>query len=178
MSQSIQTFGEFERAAWDNPALADKYHEHLSALTRQSIGALLDAAKVGSSSRVLDVATGAGYVAEEAARRGADPIGIDFSGARVEMARRTYPHVRFEQADVQALPYNEDTFEAVVNAFGMCHLPEPDVALREAQGRWLDGFHGVGRARARGRLRSGLRGHPSPWFVGRGTTCRAQLLFV
>lgn len=132
MSQSAQTFGDFELAAWDDPALADKYHAHLSALTQQSIGALLDAAKVGPSGRVLDVATGAGYVAAEATRRGADVIGIDFSGAQIEMARRTYPQVRFEKADAQALPYGEGTFDAVVNAFGMCHLPEPDSALREA----------------------------------------------
>ncbi|SFN01207.1 class I SAM-dependent methyltransferase [Variovorax sp. OV329] len=132
MSQSPQSFGEFEHAAWADPTLADKYHEHLSALTRQSIDALLNAAKVGPAGRVLDVATGAGYVADEAVRRGADATGIDFSGAQVEMARRTYPQVRFEVADAQALPYHEGSFDSVVNAFGMCHLPDPDLALREA----------------------------------------------
>lgn len=30
------------------------------------------------------------------------------------------------------LSFDPDTFDAVVNAFGMCHLPNPDVALREA----------------------------------------------
>jgi SAM-dependent methyltransferase len=48
------------------------------------------------------------------------------------MARETYPTVRFEQADAEALPFESDTFDAVVNAFGMCHLPNPDLALREA----------------------------------------------
>ena len=93
---------------------------------------MLDAACVGDGSRVLDVATGAGYVAGAAARRGADTIGIDFSAAWVRMARETYPTVRFEQADAEALPFEPDTFDAVVNAFGMCHLPNPDLALREA----------------------------------------------
>jgi len=48
------------------------------------------------------------------------------------MARERYPAVRFEQADAEALPFDPDTFDAVVNAFGMCHFPNPEVALREA----------------------------------------------
>jgi ubiquinone/menaquinone biosynthesis C-methylase UbiE len=48
------------------------------------------------------------------------------------MARETFPAVRFEQADAEALPFEPGTFDAVVNGFGMCHLPNPDVALREA----------------------------------------------
>ena len=132
MAQSTQSFGEFELAAWEDATLADKYHEHLSALTKQSIGALLDAAHVGAGRRVLDVASGAGYVADEARQRGADAIGIDFSAAQVRMARAIYPQGRFEQGDAQALPFAAASFDAVVIAFGMCHLPEPDVALLEA----------------------------------------------
>jgi ubiquinone/menaquinone biosynthesis C-methylase UbiE len=48
------------------------------------------------------------------------------------MAREQYSTVRFEQADAEALPFEADTFDAVVNGFGMCHLPNPDAALREA----------------------------------------------
>jgi SAM-dependent methyltransferase len=132
MAQSTQSFGEFELAAWEDPSLADRYHEHLSNLTKQSIGALLNAVEVAVGIRVLDVATGAGYVADEASRRGADAVGIDFSAAQVQMARGMYPQVHFEQADAQALPFEEESFDAVVNAFGMCHFPDPDLALCEA----------------------------------------------
>src|SRR5512132_125256 len=129
---SGQSFREFEQTGWEDPGVVTKYHEHLSNVTAQSADALLDAACVGNGSRVFDVATGAGYVAVAAARRGADPIGIDFSAAQVRMARETYPTVRFEQADAEALPFEPDTFDAAVNAFGMCHLPNPDLALHEA----------------------------------------------
>jgi len=132
MADSGQSFREFEQAGWEDPGVVAKYHEHLSGITRQSTGALLDAAGVAKGSRVLDVATGAGYVAGAAAQRGANATGIDFSAAQVRLARKTYPTVRFEQADAEALPFDPETFDAVVNGFGMCHLPNPDLALREA----------------------------------------------
>jgi ubiquinone/menaquinone biosynthesis C-methylase UbiE len=132
MANSAQSFREFEQAGWENPSVVSKYHEHLSAVTTQSTGALLDAAGVRQGSRVLDVAAGAGYVAGAAAQRGAAATGVDFSAAQVRLARETYPAVRFELADAEALPFEPGTFDAVVNGFGMCHLPNPDVALREA----------------------------------------------
>lgn len=132
MASSGQSFREFEQAGWEDSGVVTKYHECLSGVTTQSVDALLDAAGVRNGSRVLDVATGAGYIAGAAAQRGAEVIGIDFSAAQVRMARERYPAVRFEQADAEALPFEPDTFDAVVNGFGMCHLPNPDVALREA----------------------------------------------
>jgi len=48
------------------------------------------------------------------------------------MACDRYPSVRFEQADAEALPFDPQSFDAVVNGFGMCHFPSPDIALREA----------------------------------------------
>ena len=132
MANSDRSFREFEQAGWENAGVVANYHEHLSGVTTQSVEALLDAAAIRSGSRVLDVATGAGYIAGAAAQRGADAIGIDFSTAQVRMARDRYPTVRFEQADAEALPFDPQSFDAVVNGFGMCHLPNPDVALREA----------------------------------------------
>lgn len=132
MASHGQTFREFEQAGWEESRVVTKYHEHLARITTQSVDALLDAVGLSRGSRVLDVATGGGYIAGAAAQRGADAIGIDFSGAQVRMARERYPTVRFEQADAEALPFEPDTFDAVVNGFGMCHLPNPDAALREA----------------------------------------------
>lgn len=132
MANHSQTFQEFELAGWEDSAVVAKYHEHVSDVTTQSVEALLDAAGVCNGSRVLDVATGAGYIAGAAAKRGADASGIDFSAAQVRMARERCPTVRFEQADAEALPFDSDTFDAVVNGFGLCHLPNPEVALCEA----------------------------------------------
>ena len=132
MANRGQSFRDFEQAGWENSSVCVQYHEHLSAVTTQSVHALLEAAGIRKGSRVLDVATGAGYVAGAAVQRGANATGIDFSATQVRMAREKYPTARFEQADAEALPFYPDTFDAVVSAFGMCHLPNPEVALREA----------------------------------------------
>ena len=126
------SFGAFELAGWQDEATAAEYDSHLSLVTTQSLEALLDDAGVERRHKVLDVATGAGYVAAAAARRGADPIGVDFSTTQVRLARDRHPGIRFEQANAEALPFDAESFDAVVTAFGLCHLPDPDLALREA----------------------------------------------
>ena len=132
MNTPRNPFGLFELSGWEDASVIDAYDRNLSTVTTQSLQALLDDAAVARGVRVLDVATGAGYVAAAATRRGADVLGIDFSAAQVRLARQRYPHTRFEQADAEALPCASASFDAVVNAFGMCHLPDPHAALCEA----------------------------------------------
>jgi len=129
---SAPSFGDFELAGWEDATTAVEYDRHMSLVTTQSIEPLLDDAGVGPGHRCLDIATGAGYVAAAAARRGAQALGIDFSATQVRLARERYPGIRFEQANAQALPFQDASFDAVVNAFGLCHLPDPDLGLREA----------------------------------------------
>jgi ubiquinone/menaquinone biosynthesis C-methylase UbiE len=129
---SSQSFSDFELAGWEDESTAAEYDRHLSIVTLQSAGALLDDARLRSGQKILDIATGAGYVAAAAARIGAEPVGLDFSATQVRLARERHPGIRFEQGDAEALPFDADTFDAVVNAFGLCHLPNPDLALREA----------------------------------------------
>lgn len=136
----LQAFQDFEKSGWEQAAVP--YHQHWGLLSSQSVEPMLNAAKVVSGREVLDVATGAGYVAAAAYERGADAIGIDFSAAQVELANHTYPKVTFKEASAEALPFEADTFDAVVMGFGMNHLPNPEAAIREAHrvlkvGGWI-----------------------------------------
>jgi ubiquinone/menaquinone biosynthesis C-methylase UbiE len=81
--------------------------------------------------RLLDVATGPGTVAAEAANRGARPVGIDLSPRMVELAQRQYPMIEYREADVERLPFPDRTFDAVVCAFGLGHFPRPELAVAE-----------------------------------------------
>jgi ubiquinone/menaquinone biosynthesis C-methylase UbiE len=126
----MQTFGEFEHGAWEKVGTA--YDDVFGALTAQSIEPLLDATGIARGMRVLDVATGPGYVAAAAARRGAAVTGLDFSSAMVALARSRFPGIDFREGNAQALPFPDASFDAVLICFGLLHFPDADQALREA----------------------------------------------
>ena len=68
-------FNAFEAAGWEKRA--EDYDRFFRPLTSRMVEPLLDAASVTTGSRVLDIATGPGYVAGEAAARGAEVVGTD-----------------------------------------------------------------------------------------------------
>lgn len=123
-------FREFEHAGWEK--LPPAYDRAFARLTTQAIPALLDAVGVKQNSRLLDVASGPGYVAAAAAERGAGVTGVDFSAAMVADARRRYPAITFQEGDAEALAFPDASFDAVTMSFGMLHLGKPDQAMREA----------------------------------------------
>ncbi|HMJ32507.1 MAG TPA: methyltransferase domain-containing protein [Baekduia sp.] len=98
--------------------------------------ALVAAAGIGPGDRVLDVAAGDGNVAVAAAATGAHVTASDFAPSLVAAGReRTSAlglDVRWDQADVEALPYADGTFDAVTSAFGLMFAPRPEVAAAEA----------------------------------------------
>ncbi|HEY0184564.1 MAG TPA: methyltransferase domain-containing protein [Rhodopila sp.] len=126
-TEAIRTF---EHAGWEQAASA--YEAAFATATRQFIPALLDAAGVTGGQSVLDVACGPGFVAAGAVERGATVRGLDFSAAMLAVARARHPGIRFDQGDAEALPYPDANFGAVVSNFGIHHVPQPIVALREA----------------------------------------------
>jgi ubiquinone/menaquinone biosynthesis C-methylase UbiE len=123
-------FHEFERAGWEK--LPARYHEAFGKLTTQTIGPLLDAVRVQPGTRMLDVASGPGYVAAAALERRASVVGVDFAAAMVAEARRRYPTIQFQEGDAEALPFPDALFDAVTMNFGLLHLGRPERALAEA----------------------------------------------
>jgi SAM-dependent methyltransferase len=123
-------FHEFERSGWERASA--HYGEAFGALTRQTADALLDAARVSTGTRVLDVATGPGPIAAAAAARGAQVVGLDFSRAMIAEAQRTHPAIAFQEGDAEALPFDASSFDAVVMNFGLLHLARPEAAIAEA----------------------------------------------
>lgn len=127
----MSAFHEFEQEGWERAA--EFYGDAFGALTAQTAGPILDAAGVARGTRLLDVATGPGFVASAAARRGASVVGLDFAAAMVAEARRRHPAIEFRDGDAAALPFDAASFDAVVMNFGMLHLARPDAAVAEAR---------------------------------------------
>jgi SAM-dependent methyltransferase len=124
-------FRAFEHSGWEK--IPASYHDAFGDLTTQAIAALLDAVGVRSGVRVLDIASGPGYVAAAAHRRGAVVAGIDFSAAMLAEARRLHRAIEFCQGDAEDLPFKESAFDAAVMNFGLLHLGRQEQALSEAQ---------------------------------------------
>jgi SAM-dependent methyltransferase len=97
-----------------------------------SSNVMLDALVVQRGMRILDVASGPGYLAAAAGNRGADVVGVDFSAAMVAQARRIFPSLEFRIGDAENLPFPGESFGAVGISFEMLHFPHPERALAEA----------------------------------------------
>ena len=122
-------FNAFEASGWEKKA--GGYDRLVGHVTSRFAGPLLDAADVTRGTRVLDVATGPGYVAAQAAERGASVVGADVAAAMVSLATRLHPGIEFREADVQELPFEGGSFDAVVGNFLIMHLGRPDQAMAE-----------------------------------------------
>jgi SAM-dependent methyltransferase len=122
-------FNAFEAEGWEQAA--DGYDRFFGSITRPLVEPLLDAAAVGTGTRALDVATGPGYVAARAAERGASVVGVDVAGAMVALARQLHPGLDVREADAHALPFEDDSFDAVVGNFVILHLGRPEQAASE-----------------------------------------------
>ena len=129
MSIDLDAFDEFEARAWEERV--EGYVGFWGAVTGRLVEPLLDIAGVGPSTRLLDVATGPGYVAAQAARRGAKVSGVDVAEAMIARAAAEHPGIEFRRADAQSLPFEDGSFDAVVGNFGLPHFGRPERAVAE-----------------------------------------------
>ncbi len=125
-----QTFKEFEHQGWES--VADGYHDHFGSLTRQTIEPMLDTLGNHPGATLLDIATGPGYVAEAARKRGFQVTAVDFSGEMVERAKKLYSGIEFQHGDAEALVFANKSFDFLTMNFGLLHLEHPEKALAES----------------------------------------------
>ncbi|GAA2107289.1 class I SAM-dependent methyltransferase [Kitasatospora saccharophila] len=110
-------------------------YEAVAALVLKDALALVHDAEVEAGQRVLDVATGTGNVAVEAARTGADVTGLDLTPEHFEVARRRAAEagvtVAWTEGDAEALPFPDDSFDRVFSTFGSQFAPRHDLVASE-----------------------------------------------
>src|SRR6478672_7075887 len=104
--------------------------------TLQIVGEnLCEAIDLRSNQRVLDVAAGNGNATLAAARRFADVVSTDYVGALLERGRERakadrFP-VTFQEADAEALPFADQSFDVVLSTFGVMFTPNQQQAANE-----------------------------------------------
>ena len=89
---------------------------------------LCDTADLRAGWRVLDVATGSGNAAIAAARHGCTVVGVDYVPALLERGRKRAAAeglaVELVEGDAEALPFPDESFDAVTSIFGTMFAPD------------------------------------------------------
>ena len=84
---------------------------------------------------VLEIATGPGLLAKQVAPSARRMIATDYSDGMIAEAKKGEyaPNLTFEVADGTALPYEDDSFDAVIISNALHIIPEPERALKEIE---------------------------------------------
>jgi SAM-dependent methyltransferase len=95
--------------------------------------AALDALGVTHGTALLDAGCGAGGALRLAADRGAVVTGLDATQALLAHARSRVPEADLTQGELEALPYADDSFDAVTSFNAFQFAARPEVAAGEAR---------------------------------------------
>lgn len=139
------TRASYNRVASDYARRFDDELEH-KPLERDMLASF--AAEVGDG-LICDLGCGPGHVAAYLRGCGAEVVGLDLSDAMVEEARRRHPDVRFDQADMRALPFADGALAGIVALYSLIHIPPDEIPMTLAElrrtlqpdGALLVGFH-------------------------------------
>jgi SAM-dependent methyltransferase len=104
--------------------------------TLQIVGEqLCEALDLRSGQKVLDVAAGNGNASLAAARRWCDVVSTDYVPSLLARGQTRAAaeclSIRFEEADAEALPFGDASFDAVLSTFGVMFTPNQDLAAAE-----------------------------------------------
>jgi len=113
-------------------ARARDWADYQEGTVRPVFQAVLERARVGPGTRVLDAGCGSGMAAEMAAARGAEVSGADASEEMLSIARSRVPAGDFRRCDLEELPFADDAFDLVTGFNSLQYAGNPVAALREA----------------------------------------------
>jgi len=119
-----------QKAAWSSGDYA------VVGTTLQIVGEeLCEALDLTAGTRVLDVAAGNGMVSLAAARRWCEVVSTDYVASLLERGRARAQaeglSIEFKEADAEALPFADSSFDAVVSTFGVMFTPNQEKAAAE-----------------------------------------------
>jgi ubiquinone/menaquinone biosynthesis C-methylase UbiE len=128
----LETVKARQRVAWSSGDYA------VIGTTLQIVGEELCeslALDVRAGQKVLDVAAGNGNASLAAARRWCEVIATDYVPALLERARERAAAERlaieFREADAEALPFADESFDVIVSTFGVMFAPDQARAAAE-----------------------------------------------
>jgi ubiquinone/menaquinone biosynthesis C-methylase UbiE len=115
---------------------AAAYAANPTIVDPERIARLVQAVQPTAAHRVLEVATGPGYVAMGFAAVAREVVGVDLTEAPLALAEQRRQelglhNVRFQQADAAHLPFADGEFDIVLCRLGFHHFDQAPGVLRE-----------------------------------------------
>lgn len=77
--------------------------------------------------KVLDLGCGPGNFTQYLLSKGFVTEGIDISEVMLTIAKQHLPQVPFVQGNMSELPYTDVSFDAVLSAYSLIHIPQADI---------------------------------------------------
>jgi SAM-dependent methyltransferase len=135
----------------DAAGYADKVRGLLdgSPHLRASLSLFAGLVQEAGGGQVADVGCGPGYVTAYLHDTGVDAFGIDLAPEMVAIARRDYPHLRFDVGTMTELDLADDSVAGIVAFWSVIHVPDHAVPgvfeefrrVLRPHGQLLIGFH-------------------------------------
>jgi SAM-dependent methyltransferase len=119
------------RQAYDDAAgtyahmFRDSLQDH--PLDRAILGAFAEVVRAAGDGRVADLGCGPGYVTAHLDGLGLAASGVDASPAMIDLARETYPGLRFDVGSMAALDIADGELGGVLARWSIIHTPPRDV---------------------------------------------------
>jgi demethylmenaquinone methyltransferase/2-methoxy-6-polyprenyl-1,4-benzoquinol methylase len=126
--QPLDVAGMFDEVAERYDLTNDVLSLGQTRLWRRAVRQAVDARP---GERVLDLAAGTATSTQPFAEDGADVVACDFSLGMLRVGRRARPHLPFVAGDATALPFADDSFDAVTISFGLRNVQDTSAALAE-----------------------------------------------
>ena len=120
---------EMQGALWG--AAARDWAAHQEATSLPLWRDVLRAVCARPGVKILDAGCGAGGACVEAAKLGCEVTGVDASQALLAVAREQLPDARFEEVDLESLPFADSAFDATIAVNSVMYVADMVRALKE-----------------------------------------------
>jgi ubiquinone/menaquinone biosynthesis C-methylase UbiE len=121
----LDAYRETQRKVWDS----GDYGDVAERFTWAEGPVAVEAAAVGAGDRVLDLACGTGNVAIRVAETGAASVALDVAPGLLAEAGRNAAEAGVEvelvEGDAAEMPFESESFDAVLSVFGVAFAPRP-----------------------------------------------------
>jgi len=131
MSAVLSQDKKREIAFFDGHAASNAYDVFTPETNERIVDIVTRLGGFAPGARIADLGCGSGVFTNLLQRRGFDVVGLDLSPKLIRIARQTYPDVEFREGDIEHLPFADGSFDGVLLAGVLHHLPSLSACAAE-----------------------------------------------